>query len=46
MLAKSIDYIFYLKDFKVSDVLKVDGYNGASDIFEYTAVYRRVKEDV
>ena len=45
MLAKSIDYIFYLKDFKVSDVLKVDGYNGASDTFVYTAFYRRVKED-
>ena len=45
MMAKSIDYIFYLKDFKVSDVLKVDKYRGETDTFEYTVVYRRMKED-
>lgn len=39
MMAKSIDYIFYLKDFKVSDVLKVEGYRSDTDSFEYTAVY-------
>ncbi len=41
MMAKSIDYIFYLKDFKVSDVLKVDGYRGEQDTFEYSIIYRR-----
>ncbi|NJD02986.1 MAG: CpaF family protein [Ruminiclostridium sp.] len=41
MMAKSIDYIFYLKDFKVSDVLKVDKYRENADTFEYTEVYRK-----
>lgn len=44
MMAKSINYIFYLKNFKVSDVLKVDGYRGESDAFEYTVVYRKAEE--
>ena len=44
MMAKSIDYIFYLKDFKVSDVLKVAGYRVESDTFEYLRVYSRREE--
>lgn len=45
MMAKSIDYIFYLKNFKVSDVLKVEGYNAEADSFEYTPVYEREEWD-
>ncbi len=40
MMARSIDYVFYLRDFKVSDVLKVNGYNGEKDTFDYTVVFK------
>lgn len=39
MLAKSIDYIFYLKDFKVTEVLKVEGYSSNSDSFKYNRIF-------
>lgn len=40
MLAKSIDVIFYLKDFKVSDVLEVLGYHPETDRFKYNRLFR------
>jgi Flp pilus assembly protein, ATPase CpaF len=39
MLAKSLDYIFYLKDFKVTEVLKVEGYSVDCDKFTYARIY-------
>ncbi len=38
MLAKSINYIFYLKDFKVVSVLETAGYYGDRDAFKYREV--------
>ncbi len=40
MMAKSIDYIFYLKNFKVTDVLRVEGYGCENDAFEYSVIYK------
>ncbi len=39
ILGRSINYILYLKDFKVVDVLKVSGFNSAEDRFEYTRLF-------
>jgi pilus assembly protein CpaF len=39
MLAKSIDYIFYLKDFKVVEVLQVEGYCTERNRFSYKKVF-------
>jgi pilus assembly protein CpaF len=39
MLAKSIDYIFYLKNFKVVEVLEVEGYCAEQDRFLYKKVF-------
>ena len=39
MLGKSIDTIFYLKDFKVVEVLEVVGYDTCADAFEYKRLY-------
>jgi len=41
MLAGSIDVIFYLKEFKVIQVLEVLGYNAPKDLFEYRILYCR-----
>lgn len=38
MLAKSINYIFYLKSFKVVSVLETAGYDPARDAFKYREV--------
>lgn len=38
MLAKSIDYIFYLKDFKLVKVLEIAGYDAEIDVFDYKEV--------
>jgi pilus assembly protein CpaF len=38
LLVKSINYIFYLKDFKVAKVLETVGYDGEKDIFSYREV--------
>jgi len=46
MLARSIDYIFYLRSFKVDKVIKVTGYKGESDSFEYEKVFERGEEAV
>lgn len=35
MLARSIDVIFYLRDFKVVEILEVLGYDGVNDCFTY-----------
>lgn len=39
MLGRSINVIFYLKNFKVSEVLEVTGYDTEKDIFEYRTLY-------
>jgi len=41
MLAKSIDYIFYLKDFKIVDILQVQRYSPEADKFEYKRLFGR-----
>jgi len=41
MLAGSIDVIFYLKEFKVMQILEVAGYNTEKDLFEYRIIYSR-----
>ena len=41
MLGKGIDVIFYMKDFKVIEVLEVVGYDGEHDIFDYKRLYLR-----
>ena len=38
MLAKSINYIFYLKDFKVMRVIETKGYDRERDIFNFEEV--------
>lgn len=39
MLGRSINYIFYLKDFKVVEVLEVEGYDGMRGRFSYKRLY-------
>lgn len=39
MLGRSIDIIFYLKDFRVVEVLEVVGYDTSADAFEYKRLY-------
>jgi len=39
MMAKSIDVIFYLKSFKVIDVLEVEGYKRSTDEFLYNRLF-------
>lgn len=39
MLGKSIDVIFYLKDFRVVEVLEVIGYDCITDSFSYKKLY-------
>ncbi|MCR4435046.1 MAG: ATPase, T2SS/T4P/T4SS family [Clostridiales bacterium] len=39
MMAKSIDVIFYLKSFKVVDVIEVLGYDGGSDSYKYNRLF-------
>ncbi len=39
MLGRSMDYIFYLKEFRVVEVLEVRGYNSADDTFIYNRLY-------
>lgn len=41
MLAGSIDVIFFLKEFKVMQVLEVVGYNTSKDLYEYRKLYCR-----
>ncbi len=41
MLGKSINVIFYLREFKVAEVLEVKGYNSSNDMFEYNRLYVR-----
>lgn len=40
MLGRSIDIIFYLKEFRVVEVLEVCGYNSTEDSFVYNRLYR------
>ncbi|HHW01030.1 MAG TPA: CpaF family protein [Clostridiaceae bacterium] len=40
MMAKSIDVIFYLKSFKVVDVLETQGYDAENDKFLYNRLFR------
>lgn len=40
MMAKGIDVIFYLKSFKVVDVLEVQGYDPDRDRFSYNRLFR------
>ncbi len=44
MLARSIDVIFYLKEFRVVEVLEVCGYDGQKDEFIYNRLYPAAKE--
>jgi len=39
MLGKSMNYIFYLKDFKVVEVLEVAGYDNEKERFAYNRLY-------
>lgn len=39
MMAKSIDVVFYLKSFRVADILEVIGYNTCTDSFEYNRLF-------
>jgi pilus assembly protein CpaF len=39
MLGRSIDVIFYLKEFRVVEVLEVRGYNSTEDTFVYNRLY-------
>jgi len=39
VLGRSIDYIFYLKEFRVVEVLEVRGYDGQADTFVYKRLY-------
>ena len=39
MLGRSINVIFYLKEFRVVEVLEVCGYNSAEDTFVYNKLY-------
>lgn len=41
MLGRSINYIFYLKDFKVVEALEVCGYDSETDSFTYNRLYAR-----
>lgn len=43
MLAKSINIIVYLTDFKVTEVLEVAGYDGANDSFQYNVLFKEEK---
>jgi len=40
MMARSIDVIIYLKDFKVVDILEVEGYDSIRDEFSYTRLFK------
>jgi len=40
MMAKSIDVIFYLKSFKIVDVLEVTRYKANADEFEYSRLFK------
>lgn len=46
MLARSIDYIFYLRGFKVDKVIRVVRYKGESDSFEYENIFERGPETI
>ena len=39
ILGRSINIIFYLREFKVVEVLKVDGYDSLNDRFSYSTLY-------
>jgi len=39
MMAGSIDVIFYLRDFKIADVLEVVGYRYETDEFQYNRIF-------
>ncbi len=39
VLGRSIDFIFYLKEFRVVEVLEVRGYDGQADRFVYKRLY-------
>lgn len=41
MLGKSINVIFYLREFKVVEVLEVQGYDSSNDVFVYNRLYAR-----
>jgi pilus assembly protein CpaF len=43
MMAKSIDIIIYLRDFKVSDVVEVTGYKTHTDEFQYNRLFHLKK---
>jgi pilus assembly protein CpaF len=39
-IAKSFDYVVYLQDFKVVDILKVKGYDSVTDKFLYNQIFK------
>ena len=46
MLGRSINAIFYIKDFKVLEVLGVDGYDSIKDCYLYHRMYpQQISED-
>ncbi len=40
MMAKSVDIIFHMKGFKVTDIAEVEGYDPVTDTFRYNYLYR------
>ena len=45
MMGKSIDYIIYLKAFRVIDILEVAGYDSAADRFHYRRLFHVDNEE-
>lgn len=41
ILGRSINVIFYLKEFRVVEVLEVHGYDSRSDTFQYQRLYAK-----
>lgn len=41
MIGRSFDYIFYLDNFKVTEVLKILGYDAAADEFKFDYIFKR-----
>lgn len=41
MIGRSFDYIFFLSNFKVTEVLNIKSYNAAADKFEFDYIFKR-----
>jgi pilus assembly protein CpaF len=46
IMAKGINYIFYLKEFKVTEIVEVRGYDREKDVFLYNSILQTAGRDV